>query len=151
MRYISENLIWYSESTINSLNPITRQIFSYSLSSGRKVDSKTANFNALFDGFGPFSRQPLEISWRNLARSETKWIRKTRSQDFEPSWRYLGSKLPKIAEIDQNFMDDPKNFWIFFCIFGISILQFAKKSNETFFGRFSPLWWSGTFFEIFRK
>ena len=50
----TENLIRYSESTINSLSPITRQIFSYSSSSGRKIDSKTANFNALFEGIADF-------------------------------------------------------------------------------------------------
>ena len=51
----------------------------------------------------------------------------------------------KSTKIDQNFTDDPKNFRkIFFCIFGVSILQFAEKSNKIFFGQFSPLWWSET-------
>ena len=37
---------------------------------------------------------------------DTKKIQKTRSQIFEPCWRCIGSKLQKIAQIGQNFMDD---------------------------------------------
>jgi len=56
-RYISrtvnatENLIWYSESTINFLSCTSHQIFTYLSSSWRKIDLKTANFYALFEWF----------------------------------------------------------------------------------------------------
>merc|ERR1712072_694341 len=52
----TENLIRYSESTINFLSLLSRQIFAYLSSSGRKFDLKTANFYAFFEWFfGIFS------------------------------------------------------------------------------------------------
>ena len=46
-----ENLIRYSESTENFLSRMSHQIFAYLSSSGRKFDTKTANFHAFFGWF----------------------------------------------------------------------------------------------------
>ena len=54
--YATENLIWYSESTINSHSPLSHQIFVYLSSSCWNFDLKTANFRAFFEWFsGIFS------------------------------------------------------------------------------------------------
>ena len=120
MRYMSrtvnatENLIWYSESTINSLSPMYPLIFAHLLSSGRKIGSKTANFNALFEWFwaifSPTTYNILTKLGQKWDKMDTKKTQKTRCQNFEPFWRYLGSKLPKIDQNHQNFVDDPKIF-----------------------------------------
>ena len=101
-RYISrtvnatENLIWYSESTINFLSCTSHQIFTYLSSSWRKFDSKTANFHAFFGWFfGIFS----PTTWNILTKLGQKWdkmdtkqTQKTRDLHIKPFWRFLGSK-----------------------------------------------------------
>ena len=156
MRYISrtvnatENLIWYSESTINSLSPMYPQIFSHLSSSGWKIGSKTVNFHAFFEWFlAIFS----STSWLCLMKLGQKWdkmdtkkTQKTRCQNFEPFWRYLGSKLPKIDQNRPKFYGWSKKFSknFFFAFLEFQYFNSQKKSNKIFFGRFSPLWWSGT-------
>ena len=66
----TENLIWYSESTINFLSCTSNQIFTYFTYS----TSKRPISMHFLSGFRPFSRQPPDIFRRNLVRSETKWI-----------------------------------------------------------------------------
>ena len=65
--------------------------------------------------FGPFSRQPLEISWRNLVRSETKWIRRrckrpeanilSLSGDIWAQNRQKSTKITKILWMIQKFFE----------------------------------------------
>ena len=120
MRYISttvnatENLIRYSESTINFLSQVCHPFFPYSSSSGWKIGSKTANFHAFFEWFLAIFSSTSWLSSMKLGQKwdkmDTKKTQKTRRQNFEPLWRYLGSKLPKIDQNHQNFMDDPKIF-----------------------------------------
>ena len=68
--YAMENLIWYSESTINFLSLLSHQIFVYLSSSGWKFDAKTVNFNAFFEWFfGIFSA----TTWKILIKLGQKW------------------------------------------------------------------------------
>ena len=110
----TENLIRYSESTINLLSLSSRQIFAYLSSSGRKFDLKTANFYAFFEWFfGIFSATTWYILMKlgqKQDKMDTKQTQKTRGHHFKPFWRYLGSNMAKIGQNRPKFMDDPKNF-----------------------------------------
>ena len=67
----TENLIWYSESTINFLSQVSPRIFAYSSSSGWKFDPKTANFQCLFEWFlGIFSATAWNISTKLGQKSD---------------------------------------------------------------------------------
>ena len=76
MRYISrtvnaiENLIWYSESTINSLSCTSHQIFAYLSSSGCNFTEKTANFHAFF---GWSLLNISTTTWKILIKLALKW------------------------------------------------------------------------------
>ena len=136
------------------------QIFSYLSSSWRKFESNLANFNAFFEWFlAIFS----PITWNIVMKLGQKWdkmdtkkIQKTRSQNFEPCWRCIGSELQKIAQIGQNFMDDPKIFRKKF--FGSKV---SKWSNSKSYYAKSEIWRPSKIFpftrslarhlEIFRK
>ena len=75
MRYISrtvnaiENLIWYSESTINSLSCTSHQIFAYLSSSGCNFTKKMANFHATF---GWSLLNILSTTWKILMQLAQK-------------------------------------------------------------------------------
>ena len=130
----TENLIWYSESTINFLSLSSHQIFAYLSSSGRKFDLKTANFYAFFEWFfGIFSA----TTWKILIKLGQKWdkmdtkqTQKTRGHHFKPFWRYLGSNMAKIGQNRPKFMDDPKFFEKkkIFCQ-SFKMVQFAKLAG----------------------
>ena len=140
MRYISrtinaiENLIWYSESTINSLSCTSHQIFPYLSSSVCNFTKKTANFHAFF---GWFSVNISTTTWKILMKLGGKWdkmttnqTQKTRGQIFEPFWRYKASISQKSTKNRPKFMDDPKNFRPkFFCLKCFQIVQFEKLSG----------------------
>ena len=76
-----ENLIWYSESTINFLSDCCHPFFHSCSSSMRKYDTKLANFHALFEWFfGIFSATTWNISMKLGQKSDkmdTKWLQKT--------------------------------------------------------------------------
>ena len=119
-----ENLIWYSESTKNYLSQVCHPFFHSSSSSMRKFDPKTVNFECLFEWFlGIFSSTTWDISMKLGQKSDKmdkKQLQKTAGQYYQPSRRFLGSKMAKIDQNRPNFMNDP-NFGrkIFYCIFGI--------------------------------
>ena len=140
MRYSSrtvnaiENLIWYSESTINSLSCTSLQIFVYLSSSGCNFTKKTANFHAIF---GWFSVNISTTAWKILMKLGQKWdkmttsqTQKTRGQNLKPFWRYRASNIQKSTKKRPKFMDDPKNFRPkFFWLKRFQIVQFEKLSR----------------------
>ena len=108
MLYISrtvnamENLIWYSESTKNYLTLVCHPFFHISSSSMRKFDPKTVNFECLFEWFlGIFSSTTWDISMKLGQKSDKmdkKQLQKTAGQYYQPSRRFLGSKMAKIDQ-----------------------------------------------------
>ena len=139
MRYISrtvnaiENLIWYSESTINCLSCTSHQIFAYLSSSGCNFTEKTVNFHAFF---GWFSVNISTTTWKILMKLGQKWDKmgknqsqKTRGQNLKPFWRYKAYNSQKSTQNRPKFMDDPKNFRPkFFWLKRFQIVQFGKLS-----------------------
>ena len=109
MRYISrtvnaiENLIWYSESTINSLSCTSHQIFAYLSSSGCNFTEKTVNFHAFFEWF---SVNISTTTWKmlmklgqKLDKMDAKETQNIKRRKYEPLWSYSGSNwqnMPKI-------------------------------------------------------
>ena len=79
----TENLIRYSESTENFLSRPSHQILAYSSSSWWKFDPKTTNWGLFWMVFGHF------LGNRSKDFDQTQ---KTAGHNFEPFWRYLGSK-----------------------------------------------------------
>ena len=151
MRYISrtvnasENLIRYSESTINFLSQVCHSFFPYSSSSGWKIGSKTANFHAFLNDFWPFSRQPVDwVRW-NSVRSETKWIRRRRKRpDAKILSRYgdiwaqscqKSTKITKILWMIQKFFEK--------IFFGSND---SKWSNSKSYHSKSEIWRPSNFF-----
>ena len=140
MRHISrtvhaiENLIWYSESTINSLSCTSHQIFAYLSSSGCNFTAKTVNFHAFF---GWFSVNISTTTWKILMKLGQKWdkmttsqTQKNRGQNLMPFWRYRASNIQKSTKKRPEFMDDPKNFRPkFFWLKRFQIVQFEKLSR----------------------
>ena len=102
MGYISrtinaiENLIWYSESTINSLSCTSHQIFAYLSSSGCNFTKKTANFHATF---GWSLLNILTTTWKILIQLAQKCDKMDTNQmvwDTQPPISQNPSKLTLI-------------------------------------------------------
>ena len=140
MRYISrtvnaiKNLIWYSESTINSLSCTSHQIFAYLSSSGGNFTEKTAYFHAFF---GWSLLNISTTTWNILMKLGLKWdkmdtnqLQKTRGRNFKPFGRLKASNSQKSTQNRPKFMDDPKNFRPkFFWLKRFQIVQFEKLSR----------------------
>ena len=101
-----ENLIWYSKSTKNYLSPVCHLFFHSSLSSMRKFDLKTVNFECLFQWFlGIFSTNTWNMSTKpgqKLDKMDEKQLQKTASKRWP--------KSTKLYEWS-NFFRKMKSFW----------------------------------------
>ena len=103
MHYISrtvnaiENLIWYSESTINSLSCTSHQIFAYLSSLGCNFTEKMANFHAFF---GWSLLNILTTTWKILMKLAQKWDKMNTNQmvwDSQAPVSPIPSKLTWIS------------------------------------------------------
>ena len=128
-----ENLIWYSESTINFLSDCCHPFFHSISSSGCNFTTKTVNFHDLF---GWSSVNISTTTWKIFMKLGQKWdkmntnqTQKTRRQNFQPVLTYLASNSRKSSRNRPKFMDDPKNFRKkFFWLKRFQMVQFEKLS-----------------------
>ena len=161
MRYSSrtvnaiENLIWYSESTINFLSDCCQPFFHSISSSGCNFTEKTANFHDLFEWS---SVNISTTTWKILMKLGQMWdkidtnqTQKTKRQNSKPFLSYLASISQKSTKNRPKFTNSrflsifsTLKFFKFFYIVNLDnlncFLAFAKNcmSKKIYFAFWRP-------------